>query len=62
MKKLIMELRKRNRETGLEDYREMDMTPFLEFLTLEEVFAMEFKLNEIPSIRVHLSIGETGEL
>lgn len=58
MKQLIMEVRKRNPDTGELDTRTVDVTPLVDILTTHEIFAMEYKMNEILSIRIHLSLNE----
>jgi hypothetical protein len=56
MKRLIMEVRKFNRVNGQTFTHRFDLTPLMDELTPEEIFMMEYKINEIPSVRVHLSI------
>jgi hypothetical protein len=36
----------------------VDITDFLECLTETELVMMEYKMNEIPSLRVHIEITE----
>lgn len=61
MKTITLELRKRHPHTGVMDIRKVDLTDLEDILTPQEVFQLEFKMNEIPSIRAHISINEETE-
>lgn len=57
MKTISMEILKRN-PLGNMERRCVDISGLNEVLTPEEIFMMEFKINEIPSIRAHISVND----
>lgn len=59
MKRLIMEVRKRDAGTGEMNLRRFDLTPLADILEPKEIFSMEHALNlHVPTIRVHLSLND----
>jgi len=58
MKTLNMEVRKRDAQTGEMNVRVCDLSSLTDMLTPNEIFLMELRLNEILSIRVHLSLDD----
>ena len=70
MKQIILELMKRNPHTGILTRGEADITNLDSVLTPQEIFALEFKINELGFLRAHISVreinadnvGQEGEL
>lgn len=63
MKQIMMEVRKRDRETGEMESRTIDMSSLDEFMTPGEIFNLEFTLNGIPwEYRFHISVNDSPDV